>query len=229
MSQTVSVQKENSASTFVPPKTSLAPQRSPQADSTQTFVPRDTGLQMSTDWSVQASPEQGLTMADIDKQLASPSSGFMDQLVSDAEEPPNPPPLGVQPKLAIGQVGDPYEVEADQVADRVMKMPEPLEEQSSKGQGEVVQRQPVALSISRLVQRQQIQAQAAEQKWTEADTKLLSKRVDREDKEDKGEKILRMNATRYDGMGQEQINLAVQRKCSKCQEEEEQEKGIQRK
>ena len=200
MSQIVSVQKENSASTFVPPKTSLAPQRSPQTDSTQTFVPRDTGLQMSTDWSVQASPEEGLTMEDIDKQLASSSSGFMDQLVSDAEEPPNTESVGVQPKLAIGQVGDPYEVEADQVADRVMKMPEPIEEQSSKNQGEVVQRQPVALSISRLVQRQQIQAQAVEQKWAEAD-----------------------------GMGQEQINLAVQRKCSKCHEEEEQEKGIQRK
>jgi hypothetical protein len=200
MSQTVSVQKENSASTFVPPKTSLAPQRSPQADSTQTFVPRDSGLQMSTDWSVQASPEEGLTMEDIDKQLASSSSGFMDKLVSDAEEPPNTESVGVQPKLAIGQVGDPYEVEADQVADKVMRMPEPVEEQSRKNQGEVVQRQPVALSISRLVQRQQIQAQAAEQKWAEA----------------------------Y-GMGQEQINLAVQRKCSKCQEEEEQEKGIQRK
>jgi hypothetical protein len=139
-------------------------------------------------------------MEDIDKQLASSSSGFMDQLVSDAEEPPNTESVGVQPKLAIGQVGDPYEVEADQVADRVMKMPEPIEEQSSKNQGEVVQRQPVALSINRLVQRQQIQAQAVEQKWAEAD-----------------------------GMGQEQINLAVQRKCSKCQEEEEQEKGIQRK
>ncbi len=164
MSQTVSVQKENSASTFVPPKTSLAPQRSPQADSTQAFVPRDTGLQMSTDWSVQASPEEGLTMEDIDKQLASPSSGFMDKLVSGAEEAPNTESVGVQPKLAIGQVGDPYEVEADQVADKVMRMPEPLEEQSSKNQGEVVQRQPVALSISRLVQLQEMRSHSAQPK-----------------------------------------------------------------
>jgi hypothetical protein len=119
---------------------------------------------MSTDWSVQASPEEGLTMEDIDKQLASSSSGFMDKLVSDAEEPPNTESVGVQPKLAIGQVGDPYEVEADQVADRVMKMPEPIEEQFSKGQGEVVQRQPVALSISRLVQLQEMRSHSAQPK-----------------------------------------------------------------
>jgi len=33
-------------------------------------------------------------------------------------------PSGIQPKLAISQAGDPHEREADQVADRVMRMPE---------------------------------------------------------------------------------------------------------
>jgi hypothetical protein len=34
-------------------------------------------------------------------------------------------PLFLQPKLAISQPGDPYEQEADRVADQVMRMPEP--------------------------------------------------------------------------------------------------------
>ena len=34
-------------------------------------------------------------------------------------------PLFLQPKLAVSQPGDPYELEADRVADQVMRMPEP--------------------------------------------------------------------------------------------------------
>ncbi len=34
-------------------------------------------------------------------------------------------PLVVQPKLAVGHPGDKYEQEADRVADRIMRMPEP--------------------------------------------------------------------------------------------------------
>jgi len=35
-------------------------------------------------------------------------------------------PLFLQPKLALGHPGDPYEQEADRVADQVMRMPEPV-------------------------------------------------------------------------------------------------------
>ena len=35
-------------------------------------------------------------------------------------------PLFLQPKLAISQLGDPFEQEADRVADQVMRMPEPV-------------------------------------------------------------------------------------------------------
>ncbi len=35
-------------------------------------------------------------------------------------------PVAIQPKLAIGQPNDPYEREADQIADRVMRLPVPV-------------------------------------------------------------------------------------------------------
>lgn len=39
-------------------------------------------------------------------------------------------PLRVQPKLIVGQPGDPYEQEADQVAEEVLRMPEPYRAES---------------------------------------------------------------------------------------------------
>lgn len=77
---------------------------------------------------------------------------------------------GVQPKLTIGQPGDKYEQEADNVAEQVMSMPAPVQRQEN-GEEEVqmkpeIQRQeqpeeeemqakPLAGSITPLIQRQE--------------------------------------------------------------------------
>jgi hypothetical protein len=49
-------------------------------------------------------------------------------------------PHGVQAKLTIGQPNDPYEQEADAVAERVMTMPEPVQRQTAvEGEAEEVE------------------------------------------------------------------------------------------
>jgi hypothetical protein len=100
-------------------------------------------------------------MENIDKQLATPSPSFMQKLVSHSEPPLSNPTMGIQTKLNIGKRGDQYEQEADQIADRVMSMPEPANHQVLQRQGEgnrsAVQMHPVGLSMRHLVQRQQMQ------------------------------------------------------------------------
>ncbi|BAZ31240.1 hypothetical protein NIES4074_37120 [Cylindrospermum sp. NIES-4074] len=64
----------------------------------------------------------------------------------------------IQPKLTIGAPGDKYEQEADSMAERVMSMDAPTVQQQPIGhQGkqpeESIQRQPIATSITPLVQR----------------------------------------------------------------------------
>jgi len=71
------------------------------------------------------------------------------------------PPL-IQAKLTIGQPNDPYEQEADRVADTVMRMPDPkVQRQSDEKEKEdddekVVQTKPIAGQITPLVQTQAV-------------------------------------------------------------------------
>lgn len=62
----------------------------------------------------------------------------------------------IQPKLKISQPNDKYELEADRVADEVMRMPEPkVQRQVKPGEEkEAIQRKPIASQITPLVQRQ---------------------------------------------------------------------------
>jgi hypothetical protein len=64
----------------------------------------------------------------------------------------------VQPKLTIGAPGDKYEIEADSMAERVMSMTEPANpaamQRSEAGEEDALQRQPLADSITPLIQRQ---------------------------------------------------------------------------
>lgn len=103
-----------------------------------------------------------------------------------------PQPL-VQPKLTIGQPGDKYEQEADQVAEQVIRMPEPINHKSVQRQGEEeqkeVQMKPLATAITPLVQRE-----AA----VEEDKDLLQTKP--------------LNAA---------TTSSVQRKCAACEAEEE--------
>lgn len=61
--------------------------------------------------------------------------------------------LGIQTKLKIGEPGDKYEQEADQIADEVMRMPEPsvqrqMETQEEEEEEEMVQRKAIASASS---------------------------------------------------------------------------------
>lgn len=61
----------------------------------------------------------------------------------------------IQPKLTVGQPGDTYEREADRVADKIIRMPEPsIQRQSEKEDEEKVQLKPLSEQITPLVQRQ---------------------------------------------------------------------------
>ena len=62
-------------------------------------------------------------------------------------------PVLIQPKLAIGAVGDRYEQEADRMADEVMRMPEPtiqrqVEPEEQEEEEEMVQKKAIASPIS---------------------------------------------------------------------------------
>jgi len=61
----------------------------------------------------------------------------------------------LQAKLKIGQPGDKYELEADRVADEVMRMPEPeMQRQVEEEEEEILQTKPLVDQITPLVQRQ---------------------------------------------------------------------------
>jgi hypothetical protein len=62
----------------------------------------------------------------------------------------------LQAKLRIAQPGDKYEQEADQMADAVMRMPEPGVQRQSieEEEEEQIQAKPVTAQITPLVQRQ---------------------------------------------------------------------------
>ncbi|MCK5633444.1 MAG: hypothetical protein KAI06_00050, partial [Anaerolineales bacterium] len=62
----------------------------------------------------------------------------------------------LQAKLKIGQPGDKYEQEADRVADKVMRMPEPgvQRQEEPEEEEETLQSKPLAGEITQLVQKQ---------------------------------------------------------------------------
>ncbi|MGB7538366.1 MAG: hypothetical protein WBM17_07490, partial [Anaerolineales bacterium] len=64
-------------------------------------------------------------------------------------------PARAQAKLEIRQPGDPYEQEADRVAEQVMTMPEPRVQRACPScEDETLQKKPIAEKITPLVQRQ---------------------------------------------------------------------------
>ena len=55
---------------------------------------------------------------------------------------PLPPPTAIQPKLKVGEPNDKFEQEADQVADKVMNMPEALPPATALSTSALIQRAP---------------------------------------------------------------------------------------
>ena len=68
----------------------------------------------------------------------------------------------IQAKLEVNQPGDRYEHEADRVADRVMRIPEPRM-QRQEDEEERIQTKPIVAQISPLIQLQSISIQRQNQ------------------------------------------------------------------
>jgi len=91
-------------------------------------------------------------------------TNLLDILIRNSQNARKAEATPLQPKLTIGQPGDRYEQEADQVAATVMAMPEPThspiqrqelaEAQESEEEPEEIQTKPLVDSITPLVQRQ---------------------------------------------------------------------------
>ena len=62
---------------------------------------------------------------------------------------------GIQAKLKVGQPGDKYEQEADRVADKVMRMPEPEVQRQAEEEEELIQTKALSEQITPLVQCQE--------------------------------------------------------------------------
>ena len=64
----------------------------------------------------------------------------------------------LQPKLAIGQPNDKYEKEADEVANKIIQMPEtppPIQKKSEEEESEELQMKPLNSQISPIIQKQE--------------------------------------------------------------------------
>jgi hypothetical protein len=102
---------------------------------------------------------------------------------------PNP----IQAKLTIGQRNDPYEQEADRVAEQVMSMPDsatqhPVQREAAPEEEELHMK-PLAASITPLVQRE-----ALPEEEEELQTKLLSDSIQRESLPEEEEEPVQMKA-----------------------------------
>ena len=114
--------------------------------------------------------------------------------------------LVIQPKLKLGQANDRYEQEADQVAERVMRMPEPEiqrqaepeeeeeEAEPEKEEEELLQAKPVAGADTGLLQRQPEEEEEEEllqaKPVADADTGLLQRQPDPEEEEEEDEELV---------------------------------------
>jgi hypothetical protein len=100
----------------------------------------------------------------------------------------------VQPKLTVNPPGDRYEQEADEMANRVMRMPEP-ESQRPEDEDQSLQRQPLMSQITPVVQRQENPeeetAQTLQRQDEEAETAQTLQR--NEDAEEEAAQTLQRN------------------------------------
>jgi hypothetical protein len=112
----------------------------------------------------------------------------------------------VQTKLTVGEPGDKYEQEADQVADKVMNMPEPAISKAPADDEDKIQAKLITSQITPLIQRQSaeeeeplqtkliqkqeddesLQAQYIQRESQEEDDKLQTKLIQRQPEEEEG-------------------------------------------
>jgi hypothetical protein len=106
--------------------------------------------------------------------------------------------LNAQAKLSVNEPGDRYEQEADRVADRVMRMPDPSL-QPKEEEEEPLQARPLAPTITPFVQRQSPEEEEPLQRKEEEEeplqTKAVSPGIQREQKPGEEEPLQRSGET----------------------------------
>jgi hypothetical protein len=116
-------------------------------------------------------------------------------------------PARVQTKLTVSQPDDPYEQEADRVAEQVMTMPEPRVQRACPScEDEILQKKPLAEQITPLVQRQK---ESEEEEEEPVQTKTEEGTVQRQEESEEEEPV---QAKSEDG--------AIQRQKESEEEEE---------
>jgi hypothetical protein len=118
--------------------------------------------------------------------------------------------LGVQAKYMLDQPGDPLELQADHIADQVMRMPQPQLKASDKElpageEGELVQGKTLTHHISPFVQRQEMLEE--EENLQARDLNSVQRKCEGCDKE-------------LEGDLQAKLSNNLQRKCTDCENEE---------
>jgi hypothetical protein len=94
-------------------------------------------------------------------------------------------PARVQAKLTVSQPNDPYEQEADRVAERVMTMPEPKVQRACPScEDYTLQKKPLADQITPLVQRQEISKEEEEES---VQTKPIHEGIQRQEESEEEE------------------------------------------
>jgi len=131
----------------------------------------------------------------------------------------------IQSKLKIGRPGDKYEQEADQVADAVMRMPEPqvLRQAEEEEEEELIQTKPIAEQITPLVQRQAEEEEEVEKippKPVSGQITPIIQRQDEEEEEEIEEEPIQPKSF------SEQVAPLVQRQVEEEEKEEIQPKAL---
>lgn len=120
----------------------------------------------------------------------------------------------IQAKLTIGEPDDKYEREADQVADKVMLMPEP----ANNDDGKTIQTKPLASQITSLVQRVPVEQPDEDESMLQM---MPEEMPEKEEEETVAAKLLVQRQPQTEGDEEEepvQTKLAVQRQADEDEE-----------
>ncbi|WP_378176250.1 DUF4157 domain-containing protein [Aquimarina sp. SS2-1] len=129
----------------------------------------------------------------------------------------------IQPKLKVGQPGDKYEIEADNVADKVVNRTSSGAEgviQQKEGSEEEIQQKPLASSITPLIQTSMFRDknEGAVQKQEEEEPVQMMEEDEAVQKQEEEEAVQAMEEK--EPVQKQEEEEAVQAKCDACENEE---------
>ncbi len=123
----------------------------------------------------------------------------------------------IQPKLSVSQPDDPQEKEADQMATKVMTMPEPAVVSPAADKNEELQRAPEEKELQKMEEQKKEEVQRVVQRKEEKEEVQAKEEEEVHRKEEDKEEVQRAEEKKEDEQ--------VQRMCSDCKEEK---KEVQR-